>query len=92
MANAVWVRLHLERQSESSNMPDSIIGFLTDETPGAYVLSKVIDFEEDEYYKVTPKEDNTINMINRTYVWRCEILGNMPTFEDYNGESTGGLG
>lgn len=86
-----WVRLHLERQSESSSMPASIVGLLVEEKPGSYVLSKTIEYKEDsDSYDVIPVEVPMLMLVSRTYVWACEILGELPTSEVYKGE--GGMG
>jgi hypothetical protein len=91
-ANGAWVRLHLERQSENSAMPASIVGFLSEETPGSYVLTKTIEYQEDEdTYEKVAVEVPTMLLVSRTYVWACEILGERhDTEEPYSGE--GGLG
>lgn len=89
-----WVRLHLVPQTEgNSTMPPHIIGVLTQETPSAYVLMKVLEeVETDLGWTLQPKEG--MDFINRTYVWRCEILPEPPQLDGmedpYNGE--GGLG
>lgn len=86
-----WVRLYLEKQSENSSMPDSIVGVLSQETPNSYVLSKVLDYKENEdTFEMEAVEVEGYNFISRTYVWRCEVLNELPTSEPYNG--TGGLG
>lgn len=90
--NGAWVRLWLVPQTEGVEMPPYVEGFLIEETPGSYVLSRVIEERQNEdfdYEKVAIEEHN---FINRTYVWRCQVLGYDPTatVEGYNGE--GGLG
>lgn len=73
-----WVRLHLVPQTESSEMPLYFDGYLTQETPGSYVLTKTIVVEEDEDFDVTTKVVEELNFVNRTYVWRCQVLGSAP--------------
>lgn len=74
--NGLWVRLYLEKQSNMSRMPDHVVGFLTEETPGAYVLSKVVTQSENEdTFEVVQKVEERIHFVNRTYVWCCEVLG-----------------
>jgi hypothetical protein len=92
--NAIWVRLHLERQSESSFMPPYMVGLLSNETPGAYVLTKVIEYREnEEEYTMEPYIIDQHNHVSKTYVWRCEVLGEKPPLDErpFNGED-GGLG
>lgn len=91
--NTVWVRLHLERQSGESFMPPYIVGLLSSETPGTYMLTKVIEYRENEdELTMEPFEVAQHNHINKTYVWRCEVLGEQAPIDEtpYNGE--GGLG
>ena len=87
--NKPWVRLHLERQSESSFMPPFIVGLLQQETMTHYVLSNVL--EEDENGNLHERME--LDFISKTYVWRCEILGERKPqiihSEDYD---EGGLG
>lgn len=87
-----WVKLWLERQSEASHMPEYIIGLLVEEKPGSYVISKVVEYHEDEdTFEMVAREVPKIMLISRTYVWACEILGELPSTEQpFNGE--GGLG
>lgn len=87
-----WVKLYLEKQSETSTMPPYIIGLLAEEKPGAYVLTKVLEYHENEdTYEMDAVEIPKIILVSRTYVWMCEVLGELPTTEQpYNGE--GGLG
>lgn len=86
-----WVRLHLVPQTESNAMPDNIVGILTQETATSFVLMKVLE-QNDETFEIQATEG--MSFINRTYVWRCEILPEPPQLEnieeEYNGE--GGLG
>lgn len=90
--NGAWVKLHLERQSENSTMPASIVGFLSEETPGSYVLTKTVEYQEDEEtFENIAVEVPTMLLVSRTYVWACEVLGERhETEQPYNGE--GGLG
>ena len=86
-----WVRLHLEKQSETSTMPESITGYMYGETAVNYALSKVIEYQEDEEtYEILPVPVDKVMMINRTYVLGIEILGEQPPTTPFNGE--GGLG
>lgn len=88
----VWVKLYLERQSVDSTMPEYVVGFLFEETPGAYVLSKVLETVETEDFDFEDMITEGINMISRTYVWRCEILGNEPVAMKHQSNPSGGLG
>lgn len=82
-ANGAWVRLHLVEQTAGSNMPDAIEGFLVEETPNSYVLHRVIEWDEDEDEFV---EADRMNLISRTYVWRCEILERSPLDDGSEGK------
>lgn len=79
-AQAKWVRLHLVPQTETTNMPPYIEGLLTQETPGAYVLSQVIKLvTDDATYESELQVVNEMNFVNRTYVWNCVVLEQAPT-------------
>lgn len=72
-----WVRLHMARQTDSCRMPDVIIGKLQKETPTEFVLTNVLE--------ITPEgvsERNFYDVINRTYVYRCEVIGFRPDDEE----------
>lgn len=90
-----WVKLYMEPQSERSLMPPFVIGILTKETPGQYVLVKVLDeVENDEtgLFEVQPTEG--MRFYSKTYVYCLEMMAEPPQLngfgEVYNGE--GGLG
>lgn len=91
--NAVWVRLYLERQSEGSFMPPMVVGLLSNETAGSYVLTKVLEYKENDDYGLEPIIIDSHNHINKTYVWRCEVLGEKPPIDEepFNSDE-GGLG
>lgn len=86
-----WVRLHLVPQTEESGMPQWIVGRLEQELPQWIVLSNVIEADEDSG---EPMERKHRDMVNRTYVWRCEILGiNKPKItSEADDEWPGGMG
>jgi len=91
--NGAWVQLYLAKQSEGSAMPESVVGFLSEETAGGYVLIKTVQYKEDEdTLEMVPIEVPKTLIVSRTYVWAVEVLGDRPLFseEGYNGE--GGLG
>lgn len=90
--NGAWVRLWLVPQTDVSEIPPYVEGFLIEETPGAYVLAKIIEERQNEDFDFEKVAVDEHNFINRTYVWRCQVLGYNPAeeVEDYNGE--GGLG
>jgi hypothetical protein len=70
-------------------MPTHIVGVLTQETATSFVLTHVL--EENDDFEVVPSQG--MSFISRTYVWRCEVLPYNPLSTDenpYNGE--GGLG
>lgn len=87
-----WARLYLVPQTEGSNMPEYITGRFIQETASHYVLDSVIEYdvETDEYVAT-----QGMSFINRTYVWRCQILPYNP-LEVLNQENDdffeGGLG
>lgn len=92
-AQGVWVRLHLERQSEASFMPPYVEGFLTKETDRAYVLTKVMqERENEETFEIEYVEAVEHHHISRTYVWNCQVLGERPVAPVYSGSGSGGLG
>jgi hypothetical protein len=68
-------------------MPDFIIGLLQESTPANYVLSNVI--EEGEHGE--PIERRDFDFVNRTYVWRCEMIGAQKPFVASE-DDEGGLG
>jgi hypothetical protein len=88
---AVWVRLHLEPQSERSTMPPFIEGKLGGETATTYQLIAVIKvFENEDTFEQEYREVPEHHHVNKTYVWDCEVLGERPVAPAYNG--VGGLG
>jgi hypothetical protein len=84
-----WVKLHLVPQTENNSaMPPFIIGKLESETPSSYVLSRVIErVETSEAFQYM--ERKAMDFINRTYVWRVEILTEMPTVDELNASEAG---
>lgn len=71
-------------------MPPFIIGLLESETPSGYMLSNVLE-EDAETYDM--RHRSGLDFINRTYVWRCEVLGPTLPFEiSGNAGDEGGLG
>jgi len=78
----------MEPQSERSNMPPFVIGVLQKETPTHYVLSNVLE-ENEEYETVERRE---LDFFSKTYVWRCEILGTQKPFITASEVDEGGLG
>lgn len=91
--NGAWVRLYLASQSEGSGMPESVVGFLSEETASGYVLIKTLQYEQDDItYENVPVEVPKTLIVNRTYVWAVEVMGERPisSEEGYNG--AGGLG
>lgn len=88
-----WAKLYLVPQNDNHAMPPYVVGILTQETAGAYVLMKMLEeTETEEGWDITTSEN--MNFINRTYVWRVEMLREPPQLEgfgtEYSGE--GGLG
>lgn len=84
-----WVKLHFEAQHERSNMPDFIVGVLQKETPTHYVLSNVLE-ENEDFDTVERKE---MDFFSKTYVWRCEIIGaQKPFISTSEDDEEGGLG
>jgi hypothetical protein len=80
-------------------MPPFIVGKLQQELPSGYVLTNVLEPVNDERLVVGYRieERNFFDTINRTYVWRCEILGGKPDLDEMPGASeadydTGGMG
>lgn len=90
-SKGVWVRLHLERQSDSSFMPPYVTGYLTSQSATHYVLTKSLEpTENEDTYEIVFDEVAKHQHINKTYVWNCEVLGDAPIAPVYNG--SGGLG
>lgn len=71
-------------------MPPFMIGVLQKETPTHYVLSNVLE-ENEEYETVERRE---LDFFSKTYVWRCEIIGTQKPFIIASEEEDmgGGLG
>lgn len=95
-----WVKLHLAAQTQPSVIPEFIIGRLEQEAPTSYVLSSVIEeVETSDTFEVQARQG--LDFINRTYVWRLEILDEAPDVDFLNtqqrgryfaSEDSGGLG
>jgi hypothetical protein len=102
MSTPKWVRLHLAPQTEDSSMPPYVVGLMTGETAAAYVLNPMLEKVEeyDEEYGDIIATDTIapigMNFINKTYVWRCQILEEKPDIDSMTSEdsldSEGGLG
>jgi len=74
-----WVKLFLVPQTDHLNsMPPSVIGLLTGETPGSYILNPMLEPTKDEETYDTVYLSAGLNFINRTYVWRNQILDYKP--------------
>ena len=67
-----WVKLHIMAQTEGSMAPPYIIGILQGESGTHYTLTNVIEYFDDEGQ---PIERKYPDVISKTYVWRCEIIG-----------------
>lgn len=77
---STWVKLYLEAQSSNTNMPDYVIGIMHSETPLAYCLvAMLVPQDVNGEMQLVPKEKG-MDFINKTYVWRCEILEEEPEF------------
>lgn len=90
-----WVKLHLANQTDQTNMPPFVIGVLQKEDPVGFTLSHLLEMHEDDNFEVELKPRAQLDFINRTYVWRVEILDDKPLdnaeFQKSMTES-GGLG
>jgi hypothetical protein len=64
-------------------MPPFIVGLLQQDAQASYVLSNVIEFDDENMVWVERRE---LDFVSKTYVWRCELLGavkpEVPTDED----------
>jgi hypothetical protein len=90
-AKPQWVKLYLVPQTEVSDMPEFVVGHLTGEAAAGYVLNPMVELSEDG--QVTQMLG--MNIINKTYVWRCQILDSEPGAsegEENAEEGLGGLG
>lgn len=90
------MRLHLAKQSDTDMMPPYVVGKLQQELPNQYVLSHLLEPVEDPEAEggFVIEERKTFDVINRTYVWRVEMLGRKPEIvgaQPYGGYG-GGLG
>lgn len=99
MGQPQWVRLYLVPQTEGTNtMPPSVVGLLTSDTPSHYVLNPMLESKQDEETYEESLVPVGMNFINRTYVWRCNVLAEKPISEvDDNSvamqeDMSGGLG
>ena len=81
----------MEKQTESSMMPPYIIGILYKDTPTHYVLTRVLE-QNEETFELREREG--FDFINKTYVWRCEVLGEERPYDvtEDDGYEGGGLG
>lgn len=99
MSQPVWVRLFLVPQTDQLNsMPPSVVGLLTGETPGNYTLNPMLETTEDQDTFEEVYVPVGINFVNKTYVWRCQVLDHKPDVTSVtenshrSEEDTGGLG
>jgi hypothetical protein len=68
-----WVKLHMMPQTEVGHtMPPYIIGILQGESPTHYTLTNVLDGMDENGEMVERKYPD---VFSKTYVWRCEIIG-----------------
>lgn len=93
------MKLYLAKQCDTSRMPPFIVGKLMVNEPAGFTLSNVLSMVADPHtvsgFRV--EENKFFDVINRTYVYRVEILGGKPDLtpeEVYEGEEYegGGLG
>ena len=100
-AQPTWVKLFLVPQTDHLNsMPPSVIGLLTGETPGSYILNPMLEPTEDEETYDTMYASAGLNFVNKTYVWRNQILDYKPEVgvagakppREMHDEDSGGLG
>lgn len=97
-AQPVWVRLFMVPQTEGTNtMPPYIEGLLLSETAGSYVLNPMLEKHEDPDTGELVNVAVGMNFINKTYVWRCNVLEKKPEASEvqvdyYDSEDEGGLG
>lgn len=79
---ARWVELHLEPQSDISNMPETVVGLLVSETTSSYILNPMLD-----------SNNNPVGMsfINRSYVWCCQVLDCTPELGETSTSEEDGL-
>jgi hypothetical protein len=72
-------------------MPPFVIGLLTGETQdGRYILNPLLEPQENPETYEEEFVAAGMNFINRTYVWRCQILDQKP--ETSEEQESGGLG
>lgn len=83
-----WVRLYLVPQTQPSPMPEFIVGKLEQETPSSYMLSSVIE-EVDTEDGLSVQATEGMSFINRTYIWRLEILPAAPDLDFINAKERG---
>lgn len=93
----LWVRLHIAPQTDNTIMPPTVTGLLTGETATSYILNPLLELVEDTETGEPAYLQAGMNMVNRTYVWRVQILENKPEVEHTEepqglGEDDGGLG
>ena len=103
MSQPQWVKLFLVPQTDHLNsMPPSVVGLLTGETPSSYILNPMLEESEDDETFDDVYIPVGLNFINKTYVWRNQILDHKPeigeikqlqkTDIDADGYGMGGLG
>ena len=87
-----WVKLHLVPQTEGRNtMPPYVVGLLIAETQSSYILNPILETEDQDYAYSGESQPAGMSFINRTYVWRCQILESKPNpassepFDDVGG-------
>ena len=96
MSQPQWVRLFLVPQTDQLNsMPPSVVGLLTGETvSNYYILNPMLELTEDEETFEEVYVPAGMNFINKTYVWRSQILDHKPEIGVIisQDEGSGGLG
>lgn len=101
MSAPQWVRLYLVPQTDHLNtMPPSVVGLMGGETQGGYVLNPMLEDLTDDEALDKVYTSVGMNIISKTYVWRCQILDHKPEVSDVKStefqksyeEDDGGLG
>ena len=98
MSQPQWVRLFLVPQTDHLNsMPPSVVGLLTGETSNSHILNPMLEEAEDAETFEEVYTAVGLNLINKTYVWRCQVLEYKPEIGEAKlrkteGGSLGGLG
>ena len=82
MSQPQWVKLHLAPQTYETDMPSYVVGLLISEVPGQYVLNPMLELEHDESTGKEAYVSAGMNLISKTYVWRCQILERKPEIDE----------